>query len=149
MAEERGSGAEPPQPSGTVEAPGFAVGLEAAPDRAEGRLRELLAEEGFGVLTEIDVSRTLGEKLGLDFRPYRILGACNPGLAHAALEADPGVGLLLPCNIVVEAHGPGTLVRFLDPQALMGGVPGPVGASAAEASRRLRRVAGRLEALGA
>ncbi|MBO0743495.1 MAG: DUF302 domain-containing protein [Candidatus Dormibacteraeota bacterium] len=118
------------------------------PDDAEGRVRELLKEEGFGVLTEIDVKKTMREKLGVDFRAYRILGACNPPLAHRALEAEPEIGLLLPCNIVVEA-GPkgGTRVSFMDAGAVLGMVRNealaPVGA---EVMQRLHRVADRLTA---
>ncbi len=125
---------------------GFSVDLALPIDRAEGRVRELLKEEGFGVLTEIDVRGTLREKLGADFRPYKILGACNPPLAHRALQAEPGIGLLLPCNVVVEA-GPagGSRVSFLDPEVALGLVGNPELASiAADAARRLRRVADRL-----
>lgn len=127
---------------------GFSVETEMEPDDAEGRVRELLKEEGFGVLTEIDVKKTMREKLGVDFRAYRILGACNPPLAHRALEAEPEIGLLLPCNIVVEA-GPkgGTRVSFMDAGAVLGMVRNealaPVGA---EVMQRLHRVADRLSA---
>jgi uncharacterized protein (DUF302 family) len=120
-------------------------------EEAEARIRELLKEEGFGALTEIDVRSTLREKLGVDFRPYRILGAYNPPLAHQALEAEPGIGLLLPCNVVVEA-GPvgGSRVSFLDPEKALGLVGNqelePI---AADAAQRLRRVADRLSVLGA
>jgi hypothetical protein len=82
---------------------GFSIDVPAELDVVRRRVVELLAEEGFGVLTEIDVRQTLKRKLDLDFRPYRILGACNARLAHRALEAEPGIGLLLPCNVVLEA----------------------------------------------
>jgi uncharacterized protein (DUF302 family) len=88
---------------------------------AEEAVRAALAEEGFGVLTEIDVSRTLKEKLDVDVPGYRILGACNPGLAHRGLQADPDLGALLPCNVVLrEVDGGGTDVLAADPIAMLG-----------------------------
>ena len=113
---------------------------------AERKTRELLKEEGFGVLTEIDVRATMKEKLDADFRPYKILGACNPQLAHRALQAEAGIGLLLPCNVVVEqedeAH---TLVRFMEPTSALSLVGNAaVETVAREASERLHRVAERL-----
>jgi uncharacterized protein (DUF302 family) len=84
------------------------------------RVRAALGEQGFGVLTEIDVRATLRDKLGVDMADYLILGACNPSLAHRALEADPDIGLLLPCNVLVRADGPDTtLVQALDPQVMV------------------------------
>ena len=83
------------------------------------RIRQALAEQGFGILTEIDVQSTLKEKLGVKMEPYVILGACNPGLAHQALEIDRSIGVLLPCNVVVSARrGGGSTVQILDPQLM-------------------------------
>jgi len=91
-------------------------------DEAVRRVREALREQGFGVLTEIDVRSTLREKLGAEFRPYVILGACNPALAHHALEMEPDIGLLLPCNVVVyEAGRPDrSVIAAMDPAAALG-----------------------------
>ena len=116
---------------------------------AEEAVRRELAAEGFGVLTEIDVRATLRQKLDLEFRPYRILGACNPALAHRALAADPLVGVLLPCNVVLEEERVGsTRVLFMEPRALMKGSGSEVESVASEASEKLHRVAGRLPAAG-
>ena len=107
-------------------------------DDAVERTRQALAEQGFGVLTEIDVQATLKTKLDQDMEPYLILGACNPELAHQALEVDRGIGLLLPCNVVVRRDGDRTLVQALDPQVMVSlpGLPAlqPV---ADDAGRRL------------
>lgn len=83
------------------------------------RVREALAEQGFGVLTEIDVTATLKAKLDHDMEDYVILGACNPPLAHRALETDRTIGLLLPCNVVVRREGDHTLVQALDPNTMV------------------------------
>ncbi len=100
----------------------FAYGVRKtvalAPADAEARLRELLAGEGFGILTEIDIPTTFRAKLDVDFKPYRILGACNPPIAHQALTQEEDIGLLLPCNVVVrEGDTPGeSVVAILDPK---------------------------------
>lgn len=112
-------------------------------DDADSRVREALEKEGFGVLTEIDVKETLKKKLDVDFRRYRILGACNPPLAHKALEANGSIGLLLPCNLVVqESERPGqTIVEALDPVVQLGVANDPQLVPLAEEVReRLARV---------
>jgi uncharacterized protein (DUF302 family) len=102
---------------------GFEVELPMAFDAAVGRVKDALKQEGFGVLTEVDLQAAFKEKLGREFRPYVILGACNPPLAYTAVTADPSVGLLLPCNVTVESAGASrTIVRVTDPEALLGGL---------------------------
>ncbi len=121
----------------------FKVEVRDSMKATEARTREHLQAQGFGVLTEIDVQATLRNKLDLQFRPYRILGACNPALAHRALEAEPGVGVLLPCNVVVEQVSEEvTLVRFMEPISALGLFANPaLEAVAQEASARLHKVA--------
>jgi uncharacterized protein (DUF302 family) len=98
---------------------GLKVTTEATVEEAEAAIREALAAEGFGVLTEIDLAATLQAKMGLDLPPYRILGACRPPLAAQAVSAEPDIGLLLPCNVVVYAEDDHTVVAALDPIMMM------------------------------
>ena len=119
--------------------------LDCEHEEAIERVTEALAAEGFGILSRIDVHDKFREKLDVDFRPYTILGACNPGLANVALGARPEIGLLLPCNVTVEQDGDGAFVRIIDAVQMMemggyGDDPdiAPVGR---EANERLERVA--------
>ena len=125
---------------------GIRVQLPVDFETALKRVADALQTEGFGVLTEIDVQATLHKKLGVDFRPYRILGACNPPLAYRALSADAEVGLLLPCNVTVSYHADRlTDVALLDPLMMTDLVDAPeLAAVAQEARERLLRVAAAL-----
>lgn len=133
--------------STTTQTLGMTVQLHTDYETALGRVTEALKTEGFGVLTEIDVQATLKKKLDVDFHPYRILGACNPPLAHRALQAAPEVGLLLPCNVTVSQVGENTIeVSLVDPLAMMDMVQHPaLGAVAREAREKLERVASSLK----
>ncbi|MCB0120055.1 MAG: DUF302 domain-containing protein [Anaerolineales bacterium] len=116
--------------------------LEMSFEDAIARVTEELKKEGFGVLTEVDVQATLKKKLNADFRPYRILGACNPPLAHQALQAESHIGLMLPCNVIVQDAGNGRIdVAAIDPLVAMARVDNsglePV---AVEAQSKLKRV---------
>lgn len=120
----------------------FSTELDGNLDDIEQTLTAALKEEGFGILTEIDVKATLKEKLGVEQRPYKILGACNPPLAHQAIESDPDIGLLLPCNVVIREEEDGSIrVAFMDPAAVLNLVEQEgVEALAEEVRSRLLRV---------
>lgn len=123
----------------------FGTQLDVPFATAVERVRAALKDEGFGVLTEIDVRSTLKDRLGVDMPEYLILGACNPPLAHRALSAEPEVGLLLPCNVVVRADGAATRVSIMDPVAALGIADvAEIVPVAQEARERLLRVAAAL-----
>jgi uncharacterized protein (DUF302 family) len=125
---------------------GFSTRLSQPFDEALARVTAALKAEGFGVLTEIDVQATMKAKLGVDRAPMVILGACNPTLANAALEADPSVGALLPCNVVLREDRTGTIVEVVDPLAMLGVVErAGVEVVAKEARAQLERVVASLE----
>lgn len=120
---------------------GRAVSTDLPLEAAVDRVKTLLKEEGFGVLCEIDVGKTLHEKLGKDFRPYRILGACNPALAYEALSSDAQIGLLLPCNLVVQEQAGHTIVSAIDAEGMMMVADNPALVPIAhDANARLSRV---------
>lgn len=97
----------------------YARTVDLSMEDAEARVREALSEEGFGVLTEIDVQATLKKKLDADFRPYKILGACNPPAAHQALQAEDKIGTMLPCNVILQAKDGATEIAAVNPVASM------------------------------
>jgi uncharacterized protein (DUF302 family) len=119
---------------------GIEITVELPIERAEVVVREALASQGFGILTEIDVAATFKAKLGVERPPLKILGACNPNFAYRALELDPSVALMLPCNVVLAGDGERTHVSIADPRTLL---PGDALASLAdEAAGRLSEAAG-------
>ncbi len=120
----------------------FSTKFAGSFDEALKRVTEALKAEGFGIITEIDIRETMKKKLGIEKRPYKILGACNPGLANQALEADPDIGLLLPCNVVVREEADGSVtVAFMDPVAVLNLTRAEgVEALAKEVRSRLERV---------
>ena len=130
---------------GTTHEYGFGATLDLPFDEAVARTKAALKDEGFGVLSEIDVRATLREKLDIDFEPYVILGACNPQLAHRALQAEHELGRLLPCNVIVHAHEGRSAVAIVDPATMLGVVDNPALRQVAdEAKARLERVAAAL-----
>ena len=128
----------------------YQITLSTNFENATTLVKEALGEEGFGVLTEIDVRATLKKKLGVDFRAYVILGVCNPALAHQALSIEPDVGVMLPCNVTLDDKAEGVLVSFANPDAMM--TIGEFGENlqireiAAEANDRICRVVESLRA---
>ena len=130
---------------------GFGVRIAAPYQEAIEQTSAALKEQGFGIISTIDMQQALKEKLGVEFRPYVILGACNPPLAHRALQADLGMGLLLPCNVVVYDNGDGTSsVEAMDPEAALGIVgDNPLVAEVArDAKARLHKAIGSLSGQG-
>jgi uncharacterized protein (DUF302 family) len=126
----------------------FSIKVNADLSAVEEKIVAALADEGFGVLTEIDVQATLKKKLGLEKRPYKILGACNPQLANQAIDAEPEIGVLLPCNVVLRQDESGqNIVTFMDPAAVLTLVDREGVAELAEEVRtRLKRVSDTVEA---
>jgi uncharacterized protein (DUF302 family) len=125
------------------------VTLDDEPAEAERRVREALQEEGFGILSEIDVQSALREKLGEEIGAYKILGACNPPLAKRAIDADPDVGALLPCNVLLRANpAGGTDVAAADPRAMLALGPEGLGPVAEEARERIQRALSTLGSKG-
>ena len=121
---------------------GFNVKVDCSFDDAVDRVTDELQKEGFGILTEIDVKATLKKKLDIEKRPYKILGACNPVLANQAIDAEPDIGLLLPCNVVVREDEDGSIiVGFMDPEVVLGMVQrDELKELGAEVRTRLKRV---------
>ncbi|MBN2043922.1 MAG: DUF302 domain-containing protein, partial [Anaerolineales bacterium] len=124
----------------------YSVNLDCSYQQALEKVTEALKTEGFGVLTKIDVKTTLKEKIGEDFRHYAILGACNPPLAHKALENNSMLGLVLPCNVTVEESKQGAIVNLINPNTMLLSIPGfeqnqTLKEVASEATKRFKRVA--------
>ncbi len=126
---------------------GFGTTVDMTFDNAITHITQALQTEGFGILSDIDVAAAMKKKLNLDMPPYRILGACNPPLAHRALDADPSIGLLLPCNVVVRQDASGVVhIEFMDPDAVLTLVDRPeITTLATEVKQRLQHV---MQALG-
>lgn len=129
---------------------GRIVAVDMPPARAVDAAKSALKEQGFGVLCEIDVAATLKQKLGVDVPPYVILGGCNPNLANAAIAAEPNIGLLLPCNVVVRESGGATIVGAIDAAKMLEIVGNPALESIAQdANTRLNAVLDALDAMSA
>lgn len=124
--------------------PGMQKLLSLPYDTVLAKLPDVLKTEGFGVLTQIDVRDTLHEKLGVDFRRYKILGACNPALAHRALQAELAVGVMLPCNVIVYEEGDKTVVIAVDPMETIAAGSAALRPIAEEVRGKLARVLERL-----
>lgn len=124
----------------------FSKTISGTLESAKEHVSEALKTEGFGVLTEIDVKATLKKKLDVDFRPYLILGACNPGFAHQALQAEPNIGTMLPCNVILQENHPGKIdISAVDPISSMQAIPNKqLEKVAAEVRAKLQRVIERL-----
>ncbi len=120
----------------------FSKKLQLPFDAAVSKVTDALKNEGFGILTQIDVSQTLKSKLNVDFRPYRILGACNPPLAYQALQAEDKIGTMLPCNVIVQDIGGGAVeVSAVDPVASMAAIENPkLGQIATTVQAKLKKV---------
>lgn len=124
----------------------FSKTIEARFDDAVSRTREALKQEGFGVITEIDVQKTLKSKIGVDFRPYLILGACDPTMAYAALQLEDKVGTMLPCNVVIQERSDGNVeIAAIDPVASMQAINNPaLNEKAALVAGKLKSALGRI-----
>ena len=128
---------------------GFGASFTAPYDEVMARVKAALKAEGFGVLTEIDVQQTMRDKLGVEMPAYTILGACNPPLAHRALTAEPNIGLMLPCNVVLRAEGAAVRVEIADPVAMLAIAHTPeLSDVAQEARQRLERALAALFSIG-
>ena len=124
--------------------PGMQRSIPLPYETVLSKVPELLASEGFGVLTQIDVRDTLKAKLGVDFRRYKILGACNPPLAHRALQAQLGAGVMMPCNVIVYEEGDRTIVTAIDPMETFAAAEPSLQPIATEVRAKLERVLDRL-----